>query len=333
MISVAMIVKNEEAVLARALLSVKGLADQVVVVDTGSTDDTKKIAMSHGAHVHGREWRNDFSWARNESLELCTEPWILILDADEEVVREDHDSIRRFCLEAPANGAYFKVLSELASGQWRTTSGLRMFKNGIGAHYQKPIHNELVGVQTAATTDLRIRHYGYAATPEEWAKKAAIRLPAMDQAVEDHPEDPLVWFHRMQMRKAAGMFEESAADGEMAIRRSASGPAHIRAMALFETARALIAQKKKIEAIPKLQKAAGEFPRYIDPPYALTLIYIDLERWSQAEDQLRSYFRRLQLGPDHLSLISETYRNKESAMKARSMLALAREQRAALCPA
>ena len=82
-ISLVMIVKNEEANLGRCLESVKGIVDEIVVVDTGSTDATKIIADSFNAVVYDFTWSNDFSAARNFGLEKATGAIRLILDADE----------------------------------------------------------------------------------------------------------------------------------------------------------------------------------------------------------------------------------------------------------
>jgi hypothetical protein len=84
-LSVCMIVKNEERFLGQCLASVKGLADELIVIDTGSTHRTVEIARQHGAHVGHFEWCNDFAAARNASIAPATGDWILFLDADEEL--------------------------------------------------------------------------------------------------------------------------------------------------------------------------------------------------------------------------------------------------------
>jgi glycosyltransferase involved in cell wall biosynthesis len=88
-LSVCMIVRNESHHLPKALASVKGFAAEIVVVDTGSTDDTVSIASAMGAKVLHFEWTDDFAAARNVALEAATKPWILSLDADQ---RLDSDS-------------------------------------------------------------------------------------------------------------------------------------------------------------------------------------------------------------------------------------------------
>ena len=84
-LSVCMIVKNEERFLGQCLASVKDIADELIVIDTGSTDRTVEIAREHGAQVGHFEWCNDFAAARNASIAPATGDWILFLDADEEL--------------------------------------------------------------------------------------------------------------------------------------------------------------------------------------------------------------------------------------------------------
>ena len=103
LISLAMIVKNEEAMMAHCLESVKALVDEIIVVDTGSTDKTIDIAKEFGARVYPFKWRDDFSAARNESLKYCKADWVLILDADEAIDPLDYEKIKNACLRPQAD--------------------------------------------------------------------------------------------------------------------------------------------------------------------------------------------------------------------------------------
>ena len=84
-----MIVKDEDQFLFMCLDSVKDYVDEIIIVDTGSTDKTVEIAHSYNAKVYHHPWENSFSKARNYSLKYATCDWILILDADEEIDKED----------------------------------------------------------------------------------------------------------------------------------------------------------------------------------------------------------------------------------------------------
>ena len=87
-LSVCMIVKNEEQNIKRCLESVKDIAYQIIVVDTGSTDKTKELAKSYNVELYEYKWDNNFSNARNESLKYATGDWVLFLDADEELRKD-----------------------------------------------------------------------------------------------------------------------------------------------------------------------------------------------------------------------------------------------------
>jgi tetratricopeptide (TPR) repeat protein len=98
-ISLCMIVKNEATHLPHCLESVRALVDEMVVVDTGSTDGTPERAQALGAAVHVHPWEGDFAAARNASLAHAREDWILVLDADEAVDVRDHAALRATCAQ------------------------------------------------------------------------------------------------------------------------------------------------------------------------------------------------------------------------------------------
>lgn len=95
-----MIVKNEEQLLERCLNSAQALVDEIIIVDTGSTDKTKEIAKKFTDKIFDFQWNDDFSAARNESLKHATKEWILVLDADEIINPEDHETIRTLVQQA-----------------------------------------------------------------------------------------------------------------------------------------------------------------------------------------------------------------------------------------
>ncbi len=88
-ISLCMIVKDEEETLGRCLESVKGLVDEIIIVDTGSTDGTKEIAQKYNAKIYDFQWVDDFSAARNYSFSKATQDYIFWLDADDVIMEED----------------------------------------------------------------------------------------------------------------------------------------------------------------------------------------------------------------------------------------------------
>ena len=150
MISVSMIVKNEESCLRKALESVKG-ADEIIIVDTGSTDKTVEIAKEYGK-VYKKKWEQDFAKARNYSLSKCTKDWVLIIDADEELV-SSIDEVKEAIKKTKKNALKFHV-----KGGTDNMYQIRAFKRTDGK-WAGAAHNYLEGLDPE-TTELRL-DYGY----------------------------------------------------------------------------------------------------------------------------------------------------------------------------
>lgn len=165
-ISLCMIVKNEEKVLTRCLESVKGYVDELVIVDTGSTDSTVDIATSYGAKVVHYAWTNDFGDARNQALDKATGDWILQLDADEyfidgtqskllENIERHHDK----------DGFLIQITNLIGTGQLGNTHVYtRLFKNHEQVRYEGKIHEQVKKdgvVINGEWSDIRIVHTGY----------------------------------------------------------------------------------------------------------------------------------------------------------------------------
>jgi tetratricopeptide (TPR) repeat protein len=162
-VSLCMIVKNEKAHLARCLLSAKPLVDEIIVVDTGSSDETREIARVFGAQVHEIPWTNDFSKARNFSLSKASGDWILVLDADEVISESDHPEFRRLLANSPSAPVAYRIRTRNYSNRantvgivsnrgdypeeegigWFPSDKVRLFKNHPRIRFQYPVH-ELV---------------------------------------------------------------------------------------------------------------------------------------------------------------------------------------------
>lgn len=142
-LSVAIITKNEEHNLPRTLASVKW-ADEVIVVDSGSTDRTVEIARRLGAKVFTEDWKG-FSAQKNSALERCTGDWILSLDADEEVSAELAQEIRGV-LAAPTRSGFYIPRKNFFLGKWVRHGGyypdakLRLFAQGRGRFEDRAVH-------------------------------------------------------------------------------------------------------------------------------------------------------------------------------------------------
>lgn len=191
-VSLCMIVKNEAAVLERCLKSVAPYVREIIIVDTGSNDQSMEIARRFGAKLYEFQWIDDFSAARNESLRHASQPWILHLDADEYL---DEATVSAFgkIQEKHANWGYLVTVRNLHTADDIAGSSddkqIRLFRRHEKIRFRGIIH-EQIGFAISelgghiAELPLRIIHTGYQADP---AEKAARNLPLMLKEAEKNP--------------------------------------------------------------------------------------------------------------------------------------------------
>lgn len=195
-VSLCMIVKDEEAVIARCLESLKGHVDEMVIVDTGSTDKTVEICKSYGAKVYEHPWEGSFSIARNQAMGHVTTEWVIQLDADEEMDAESAPKIRdtvRSAHNSTANLCYVVLVNKKAGSKeiFSLINTGKIIRMGVGTHYKNRIHNKMVCEGDVRLTGLKIYHYGYHLEDEEKMKMKGERTTAMLlEQVEELPEDP-----------------------------------------------------------------------------------------------------------------------------------------------
>ena len=162
-LSLCMIVKDEEKFLPTCLESVKDHVDEIIIVDTGSTDRTVEVATKYNAKIYYHPWENSFSKARNYSLNYATCDWVLILDADEELEKEDACKLREVIKDNEVNVINLPVFYKPKGGKnLSVSSSERIFKNYQGIHYEGIVHNKLIYIQVSEeNVDIRLYHYGY----------------------------------------------------------------------------------------------------------------------------------------------------------------------------
>ena len=271
-LSLCMIVKNEAARLGRCLDSVHGLVDEMVVVDTGSSDETVAVAERYGAKVGYFEWCDDFAAARNASLELATGDWILWLDADDVLPEASHAKVRM----AMRNGlekrvAYYFVLN--SQGYERSSClQMRLFPNLPGVAFSMPIHEQVtpslarLGVRCEAA-DIRVVHTGYT-TPDVVREKQKRYLGIMERWLETHPGDYIVRSHAARTYYVWGDLDRAMAHYEKILNESdcrADRNLVIETTALLYLGRCHMRRRDFQRAIPLLLEA-----QKLDDQYAVT---------------------------------------------------------------
>lgn len=186
-ISVCMIVKNEEKFLAQCLKSVKDATDEIIIVDTGSTDKTVEIAQSFGAKVYHHPWRNSFSEARNHSLHYATCDWILQIDADEALEQSDVPRLHTLIQTNSHNVIYVAIYSDLPGGRAKHYFP-RIFRRGK-ACFQGTVHNQLAFEGNALQSEITFYHYGYNLPQTEMQKKYKRTGDLLREQVAQEPDN------------------------------------------------------------------------------------------------------------------------------------------------
>ncbi|MCX6961293.1 MAG: glycosyltransferase family 2 protein [Verrucomicrobia bacterium] len=201
-ISLALIARDEETHIERCLKSASGLAAEMIVVDTGSNDRTKEIAITCGARVLDFPWIDDFSAARNEALEAARGRWILVLDADEYLPPASVEAIRALTSSADAADRAYHLVNKSSTDEGRTgISGLivRLFPNDPHVRYEWPVHEQVVtSLQRAnipiENTGIEIIHTGYS-SPEVNAAKQQRNLRILEKmTTQAEGAHPMAWF-------------------------------------------------------------------------------------------------------------------------------------------
>jgi glycosyltransferase involved in cell wall biosynthesis len=217
-ISLCLIMCDEEKALARCLKNAAGAFDELVIVDTGSRDQSVAVAAAHGAIIVHHAWQDDFSAARNAGLELATGDWILILDPDEVLSPRDVAALRKLTLTGDAdafqiptrnytNNSYLVGFvpnpRDYPEGEgfrgFVESTKVRLFRNHLGLRFVGVIH-ELVDLDVDAKgfhgfkASFPIHHWPDTEPAKIGSKKSFFYLRVAEKKAQLEPENPkAVW--------------------------------------------------------------------------------------------------------------------------------------------
>lgn len=289
-LSICMIVKNEAENLRRCLPEAMTFADEIIVVDTGSEDDTREVARGFGAKVSDMVWSGDFAAARNESLRLATGEWILVLDADEVLAVEKGLALKGFIRRAL--GHVYKVsIYNMATLAYTSLVNqmVRLFRNGRGYRYEGTIHEQLMGeeypILNIFESELLIFHYGYLPDHVDKKEKHARNLEILESYLANNPEDHFYIFNYAVELMAQQRWEEALHYFQDSFRHSGGVRMHHPLLLNYMVA-CLMTLSRFPEAERVLKDAAAVYPRYPDFYYLLGEIYFGQKRFAEAKKAL-----------------------------------------------
>lgn len=226
-----MITKNEENDLPRCLERIRPYVEEIIVVDTGSTDATREVAAAFDANVFNFRWIDDFSAARNQSLASASGDWILVLDADELIAQKDLNRIRTLIMrdDVDAYGMQQRNYSyDISGAGWRPPDEydecmslgyesnpiVRLFRNNKGIEYSNKVHETLVESLTrlncnVVDSGIPIHHYGFVKPEASRDKKRDLYLRIGLKQIEEKPDHPRAHYETALIYKNTGRIYEA----------------------------------------------------------------------------------------------------------------------------
>tara|TARA_B100000315_G_scaffold255164_1_gene297864 strand:- start:204 stop:1802 length:1599 start_codon:yes stop_codon:yes gene_type:complete len=228
-----MMVKNEAGNIAECIASVQLIVNEIIILDTGSSDDTVSIARDLGAKIFHFEWCDDFAVARNEALSKVSAEWVLVLDADERIAREDHQRILEI-IDNDSVDAYLMYARNYLKGtgydKWSAVTGqypemekgyagyrdhfvLRLFRNYDYLKWDGRVHENLLSADPTKRwfvkeTDLVIHHYGKVMDEKQLNSKKQKYLIITKKKADEHPNDAKAQFELGVQLHELGMWRE-----------------------------------------------------------------------------------------------------------------------------
>lgn len=286
LISACMMVRNEERNLEKCLNSIKRLVDEIVIVDTGSTDGTIEIAKKFNARIYEHPWANDFSLHRNQSISYARGKWVLIIDADEELCFVNSASmgnIKKFFKDCKYNAAALvikDIQKELNVLQFNST---RFFKRGQ-VKYEGIVHNQpRIEGQALFCPMLEIKHYGYDLTPEQKeAKFNRTSTLLLKQVETGEIHEGLPYFYLCQLYANNGHLEEAIKWGEKYLTCKEEANSHFNQSVYFTMIKQLMKIGDKKRCKEWLDLGLEDMPGDLD----LSLAALEYGIWTENQEMV-----------------------------------------------
>jgi glycosyltransferase involved in cell wall biosynthesis len=304
-LSLAMIVKDEEEMLPRCLAAVKDAVDEMIVVDTGSTDRTVEIAESFGAKVLHHEWTGDFAEARNVSFEAASGDWVIYLDADEVLVTEDVERLRELTSRTWREAFYLvetNFTGDLADGEALNHNALRVFRNRAEYRFEGRLHEQIANKLPAYNperlelTSVRIEHYGYLASVRDAKEKSRRNIELLEQQMRDGARGPFLHFNLGSEYAAAGdnpgALRELAKSWELLKEEGVDGYGFVPSL-VGRLTRAYRVNGRFAEAIKQGDEGLQLFPGFTDLVFEQAHAYIGEGRLDEAAEH---FARAIEMG-------------------------------------
>jgi len=284
-----MIVKNEEAVLERCLTSARPYVDEIVIVDTGSTDKTLEIAKQFDAKIGEFTWIDDFAAARNAALDIGASDWVLALDADEELA-QGQDSLAELIKNPDALAIHTQIVvaenPASISEALASFETIRLFKRSADIRYIWPIH-EHVHIDDHSKvypSDIIINHFGPKVIKNK--NSSARNISMLLEAVKDLPEEGMLW-ERLGVEYFGKQEWQSAFQAYSQAARVSSHRSNFIPRLLRDSTLCLFYMGRREEAFEKLRSLQKKLPDFTDLFFLEAQLHLELGENDKAAHMYR----------------------------------------------
>lgn len=291
-----MIVKNEEKELSTCLESVSGLVDEIIIVDTGSTDGTVEIAQCFKARVVKIEWPGDFALARNMSITMAVSDWILVLDADEYLDQASAVILKKAISTTKGMGLQVCVRNLQPPGElvkYQDNHIIRIFRNLPGIQYEGLIHESVLPSikrleGTIEKVDIVIFHTGYLREHVQGRGSRSQRnLELLKKMELADPRNTYIQYQLGKIYKQKGDLIKARLYLETALTQDGDDlSSEILDEIYMKLAQMDMAEKRIDDCIRNAQRSLAYSPSNVISMYLLALSYLQQER----VDEAYSYF-------------------------------------------
>lgn len=290
-ITACLIVKNEEDMLRRCLESLQGGVDEIVIVDTGSTDKTKEIAKEFTNKVYDFEWTDDFAEARNYAASHATGEWIIAVDADECV---DSESFKVAMEEIKADGGQYdtyavKIINFVGELGGNTTINqmARIYKNNGNVHFKGAIHEQIVNKvreQSPVLSSVILYHYGYLKNVIEKQNKKTRNMKIIKAELQLGKNKGFTYFNYGQELRRLYKTKEALDAFITAFQHKENVHNAWVGKCLYFIIESLVELKRYDEALKIIKDAEKAFPNAPDFPFWKGEAYVKQNRYDDAKE-------------------------------------------------
>ncbi len=295
-ISAAMIVKNEENMLEQCIESFREAVDEIIIVDTGSTDRTVEIAKNYNIDLYHHEWKDDFSEARNFSISKTTGDWVMIIDADEQLEREDITRVRALKwqddFEALCFGVYSALPGDVGSTNFGKHYSPRFFRKKPYFYYYGIVHNILNIPGKAGVTNIRMYHLGYDLDPDKMDKKFERSIKLLLKQVQEKPDDPFTLMNTAQMYLSRNYYDEAEEYAKRCVdilEKETSDQEHLLLMGLYQLSLIYMRRQEYEKCEDFANRALARKDNYIDAMLSIGWCYFVRKKYDQAVEILERF--------------------------------------------